>query len=124
MSGPWSGRPCLDRVRRRPEDRLGHLARRGRRSLPGARTDSAAPRRQRAGGNPPPPNWMITGTGPVALAGVVKVAWMLTLIAGYAELSTLPSSCLVTIGDIAIRAVQPCSTTVQVTFGAFFGVRP
>ena len=65
----------------------------------------------------------MTGTGPVAFAGVFNVAWISTLIAGYDELSTFPSSCFVTVG---ISPFVPFAvlTTVQVTFGTFFGVRP
>src|SRR5215203_7116923 len=36
----------------------------------------------------PPPNCMMTGTGPFASAGVLRLNWMSTLICGYAELST------------------------------------
>jgi hypothetical protein len=44
------------------------------------------------GFGPPPPNCMTIGTGPVALAGVTSVNPMLTVMAGYDELSTCPIS--------------------------------
>ena len=69
------------------------------------------------------PNSMITGTGPLALAGVVSVRSMLTAIAGYAELSTWPASFL------TIAGTSPfCSCVVavisQVTLGVTLGTRP
>src|SRR6266550_4934181 len=48
--------------------------------------------------NPPKPNSIITGTGAVALAGVVNVNWMSALISGHKELSTRPTSCFVMMG--------------------------
>src|SRR5580704_1244240 len=48
--------------------------------------------------NPNPPNSTITGTGPVALAGVVTLAWIFTSISGYEELSTCPTRVLVIVG--------------------------
>jgi hypothetical protein len=65
---------------------------------------------------------MITGTPPAAFAGVLSVAWISTLIAGYAELSTLPRSCLVTTG-ISPMVLLAVLTTDHATLGVF-GVRP
>ncbi len=65
--------------------------------LPGRawrRTAAAAP----PAGRGPKPNSIITGTGPVAFAGVVSVSWMSTVTCGYEELSTWPTSFLVTTG--------------------------
>ena len=69
------------------------------------------------------PNSIITGTGPVALAGVVSVNWMSTLIAGYALLSTCPTSCFVTAGTSPTVSLVVFVTS-HVTFGASFGTRP
>jgi len=65
---------------------------------------------------------MITGTDPVAFAGVFNVACISTVMAGYDELSTLPSSCLVTVGISPLVPLVEL-TTDQVTLGVF-GVRP
>ena len=49
---------------------------------------------------------MITGTGPFASAGVVSVSWMSTVIGGYAELSTWPTSFFVIdrhVADLLLR---------------------
>src|ERR1017187_7611725 len=71
----------------------------------------------------PKPNSMITGTGPLALAGVVNVNSMLTVIAGYAELSTWPTIFLVTTGTSPFfSCVVP--VTSQTTLGATLGTRP
>ena len=64
----------------------------------------------------------MTGTGADAFAGVFSVAWISTLIAGYTELSTVPSNCFVTIGVSPFVPVV-VETTAHVTFGVF-GVRP
>src|ERR1019366_5673411 len=71
----------------------------------------------------PPPNSMITGTGPAALAGVVNANWMSTVICGYAELSTWPTSCL------AITGTSPTVSLVDLvtshfTLGTTLGTRP
>src|ERR1022692_1934470 len=71
----------------------------------------------------PKPNSMITGTGPLALAGVVNVNSMLTVIAGYAELSTWPTIFLVTTGTSPFfSCVVPL--TSQTTLGVTLGTRP
>src|SRR4029077_13341676 len=57
-----------------------------------------------------PPNTMITGTGAFALAGVLRDSCILTEISGYTELSTWPTSVLVTIGTS-----PTCSLAVLVT---------
>ena len=69
------------------------------------------------------PNSMITGTGPLALAGVLRVRSISTLISGSMELSTWPLSCFV------ITATSPffswvVLTTSQVTLVRFAGTRP
>jgi hypothetical protein len=48
---------------------------------------------------------------------------MLTLIAGYEELSTRPSSCLVTVVTEPLVS-RDVFTTCQLTFGMFAGRRP
>src|SRR5262245_34596381 len=70
---------------------------------PPARGAPAPARPPRAGCAPPgivvpPPNIIITGTGPFASAGVTSVIWMSTVIAGYDELSTCPTSTFPTTG--------------------------
>src|SRR5215472_14197614 len=40
-----------------------------------------------AGAPRPPPNTVMTGMGPFALAGVLRESWMSTVMAGYDELS-------------------------------------
>src|SRR5262249_28616081 len=59
---------------------------------------AAAPGPPGRGPKPPKPKSIITGTGPVASAGVVSVNWMSTVISGYDELSTCPTSRLVMTG--------------------------
>src|SRR5450759_2747188 len=86
---------------------------------PGGSGPRAAPRP----GPKPPPNSSITGTGPAALAGVVNANWMSTVICGYAELSTWPTSVL------EITATSPTVSllvlvTSHVTFGTTLGTRP
>src|ERR1700691_5895768 len=68
-------------------------------------------------------NSMITGTGPLALAGVVSVRSMLTAIAGYAELSTWPASFLTTTGTSPFFSLV-AAVTSQVTLGVTLGTRP
>ena len=89
----------------------------------GPRAVPRAPRAPAKAPNPPAPNCIITGTGPVALAGVDSETAMFTLICGYDELSTWPTSCLVIIGTppLAPRVVL---VTSQVTLGVSLGVRP
>ena len=65
----------------------------------------------------------ITGTGALTSDGVTSVNWMSTAIAGQAELSTWPTSCLPDTGWPSIVAV-PLSETVHVTFGVLAGTRP
>jgi hypothetical protein len=89
------------------------------------------------GFGPPPPNCMMIGTGPVAFAGVTSVMPMLTVMAGYEELSTRPISCLVITGTSLIGCGAPppnppppigspvsVLTTSHVTAGVFLGTRP
>ena len=64
-------------------------------------------------------NCIITGTGPLAFAGVTSVTCKFTLIAGYDELSTCPISRLVMV--IPLSAVL---ATSHVTAGVIFGVLP
>ena len=66
---------------------------------------------------------MMTGTGPAALAGVVSVISMSTLIDGNAELSTRPTS------DVVVTGRPPTfsaavDATRHSTFGTVFGTRP
>ena len=89
----------------------------------GAALPGAAPGTGPRGPNPPKPNSIITGTGPEALAGVVSVSWMATVTCGYAELSTWPTSCLVTTGTVPlVPLVVP--VTSQFTLGVSLGTRP
>src|ERR1017187_6174279 len=74
-------------------------------------------------GNPRPPNIIITGTGPVACAGVTRIIWTSTLIKGSSELSTWPTSCLPTTGWEPTVA-STVFVTVHVTFGTSLGTRP
>ena len=88
------------------------------------------------GFGPPPPNCMTIGTGPVALAGVTSVIPMFTVMAGYDELSTWPTSCFVTTrmsltgcGVAPNRPAdmgRPCSmlTISHLTAGMVLGTRP
>ena len=71
----------------------------------------------------PPPNIIITGTGPLASAGVTSVIWMSTVMPGYAELSTWPTSTLPMVG-LSPTMPLAVSVTVHVTFGTDFGTRP
>ena len=69
------------------------------------------------------PNSIITGTGPLASAGVVSVSWISTVMCGSAELSTWPTSFLV------MTATSPffscvVLTTSHLTLGSFCGTRP
>src|SRR5271170_1231832 len=66
---------------------------------------------------------IMTGTGPVALAGVVSVSWISTVISGYDELSTWPTSFFVMTGmsPLVSRVVL---ITSQRTLGVFAGMRP
>src|SRR4029077_2553692 len=86
------------------------------------------------GFGPPPPNCITIGTGPVALAGVTRVIPMLTVMAGYDEVSTCPTSCLVIAGMSLIGSAGPppnpprpigrpfsLLTTSHLTAGMVFG---
>jgi hypothetical protein len=57
------------------------------------------------------------------LAGTFNVAWMFTVTSGYAELSTWPTSVLVTMGTSPFIPLTVLVTS-QVTLGVSFGVRP
>src|SRR5712692_4180459 len=81
------------------------------------------PAGRRTGPPPPKPNSIITGTGPLASAGVVNVSCISTVISGYDELSTWPTSFFVT------TAVSPTlslfvSVTSHFTLGVSLGTRP
>src|SRR5271157_1467917 len=69
------------------------------------------------------PNSMITGTGPGALAGVVKVNWISAVICGYDELSTWPTSFLAITGTSPLFSLVAL-TTSQFTLGVTLGARP
>ena len=74
-------------------------------------------------GNPLGPNIISTGTGPFASAGVTSVIRKFTLIAGYDELSTRPTS------SFAITGWNPTisrslAVTDHVTFGTSLGIFP
>src|SRR5438094_7094367 len=69
----------------------------------------------------PPPNIISTGTGLFAFAGVTSVIWMSTLMAGQPALSTCPTNCFAATGMAPTTRSVACITTVQVTFGTFFG---
>src|ERR1700676_296609 len=73
--------------------------------------------------NPVKPNSMITGTGPVALAGVVSVNWMSTVICGYEELSTCPTSFFVITGTSPFVSLL-VSVTSHFTAGVCLGTLP
>jgi hypothetical protein len=66
---------------------------------------------------------MITGTGPFAFAGVLRLNWMSTVTWGYDELSTCPTSSFVMIGTSPFIPFVVLLTS-HVTFGVFFGRRP
>src|SRR5262245_37779501 len=76
-----------------------------------------------SGSVPPPLNMRTTGTGPVAFFGVLSVAMIVTFNSGYAELSTRPTSCFVTIGTSPVLP-SVVRATLQLTFGIFLGRRP
>src|ERR1700677_1924706 len=69
------------------------------------------------------PNSNITGTGPGALAGVVSVRSMFTVMFVSEELSTWPISCLVITGTAPLF-VWVTLFTSQVTLGTLAGTRP
>jgi hypothetical protein len=71
----------------------------------------------------PPPNIIITGTGPFASAGVTSVIWISTEIAGWDALSTRPTSCVPTTGRSPTIPLA-VSVTTHVTVGTFAGTRP
>ena len=62
---------------------------------------------------------MITGTGPVAFAGVTSVTCMFTLISGSRNYRHARQAILVMIVPLLVVLV-----TSQFTVGVFFGVRP
>ncbi len=66
---------------------------------------------------------MMTGTGPLASAGVVSVSWTSTVICGYDELSTWPTSFLVTTATSPTLSFL-VSVTSHLTLGVSFGTRP
>ncbi len=69
------------------------------------------------------PSSMMTGTGPLASAGVVSVRSMFTVISGSAELSTCPTSVFVITGTSPFFSCTVL-TTSQLTLGRFAGMRP
>src|SRR5205809_307480 len=77
----------------------------------------------RAPPKPKPPNSMITGTGRVALAGVVNINWMSTTTCGYEELSTWPTTCFVMTGTSPFTSLDVLITS-HFTLGVTFGIRP
>ena len=70
------------------------------------------------GPNPPNPNSIITGTGPSASAGVVRVSWMFTVICGHLALSTRPTSRFVMTG------MSPTFSSVVLVTSHFTRERP
>src|SRR2546421_12004944 len=66
---------------------------------------------------PNPPNMISSGTALGALAGDTTVIRMSTLIAGQAELSTWPTSCLPLAGSLPTRPSVMFETTVHITLG-------
>src|SRR5215471_18750515 len=90
----------------------------------GAAPPGPAPPPRRPPKPPPnPPNSITMGTGPVALAGTVKLAWMFTEICGYALLSTCPTKVLVTVGMPPLLP-SVVAVTSQFTLGVFDGILP
>src|ERR1019366_6932627 len=77
----------------------------------------------RPGPKPPKPNSMMTGTAPVAPAGVVNANPISTVICGYAELSTWPTSCLTITGTSPTVSLLVLVTS-HVTLGTTLGTRP
>jgi len=69
------------------------------------------------------PNSIITGTGPGAFVGVVRVSWISTVMAGYEELSTWPASFFTVTGVLAFDS-WAVLTNSQVTLGVLLGTRP
>ena len=68
-------------------------------------------------------NSIMTGTGPVALAGVVSVNCMSTLMSGYDELSTWPTSFFVMTGTSPFISLVT-EVTSHFTLGVTRGARP
>src|SRR4051812_13102438 len=77
----------------------------------------------------------MTGTGPLASAGSTSVSRMLTVMAGHAELSTLPISAVVLLGTVGAAPPRPPKprpfalgssggATSHVTLGTSLGTRP
>ena len=75
------------------------------------------------GGSAALPNIIKVGTLPLALAGVTTVIWMSTVIAGYDELSTWPTSCFAITGMPATCAFTVCFNS-HFTAGTPAGTRP
>src|SRR5262249_319960 len=75
------------------------------------------------GANPPKPNSRITGTGPVAPAGVVNVSWMATGIGGQGGLATCPMRCFVPAG-VSPLLPSVVLVTSHFTLGVSAGTRP
>ena len=71
----------------------------------------------------PKPNSIITGTGPTALAGVVRVSWMSTVICGHLALSTWPTSVFTTVNTSPTFS-PVVAISSHVTGGTSFGTRP
>ena len=69
------------------------------------------------------PNSIMTGTGPVAFAGVVSVISISTVIAGYFELSTWPTSFFVVTGTPPTVSGAVLVTS-HFTGGTSFGTLP
>src|SRR5258708_7711385 len=81
----------------------------------------ARPAPPRPNGNGPmKPNSIITGTGPLALAGVVRFNWISTVICGYEELSTWPTSFFTMIGTSPLVSCAVLVTS-QFTLGVTLG---
>src|SRR5262245_42495761 len=72
---------------------------------------------------PPKPNSMMTGTDPLALAGVVSVNWISTLIGGYDALSTWPTRFFVTTGTSPTVCLS-VAVASHFTLGVLLGTRP
>src|SRR5262249_60030175 len=69
---------------------------------------------------PPKPNSMMTGTDPLALAGVVSVNWISTLIGGDDAVSTWPARFFVSTGTSPTACVSVAAPS-PFPFGGAFG---
>ena len=94
-------------------------------SVEGGAAGSGMPGKRGSGspGMLPQPNIIRTGTGPLALTGRTTAILMSTVIAGWAELSTWPTTRRATTGWPP-TVVSTVSATVHVTFGTSAGTRP